>query len=63
MIIYIEYIPVIMMFVPMRIIEKLDQENKEIVMNSSPIRLIDGGNARLARLASSQHVDISGKII
>lgn len=62
-IIYIEYIPVIIMFAPMRMIEKLDQENNEIVIYSSPIRLIDGGRARLARLAINQHAAISGKII
>lgn len=62
-IIYIEYIPVIIMLIPMRIIEKLDQENNDIVINSSPIRLIDGGRAKLARLAISHHVAIRGKTI
>lgn len=62
-IIYIEYIPVMMMLVPIRIMEKLDQENSEIVIYNSPMRLIDGGKAKLARLAISQHVAISGKII
>lgn len=63
MIMYIEYIPVMIMLIPMRIIEKLDQENSDIVMNNSPIRLIDGGRAKLARLATSHQVAISGKII
>lgn len=54
---------VMMMFIPVRIIEGLDQENIDITMNSSPIRLISGGRARLARLAISHHVAISGKII
>lgn len=62
-IIYIEYMPVIIMLTPIRIIEKLDQENSDMVINSSPMRLIDGGRARLARLAINQQVAMSGKII
>lgn len=62
-IIYIEYMPVIIMLTPIRIIEKLDQENSDMVINSSPMRLIDGGRARLARLATNQQVAMSGKII
>lgn len=62
-IMYIEYIPVMTMFVAMRIIEGLDQENVAITINNSPMRLIRGGRAKLARLASSHHVAISGKII
>lgn len=62
-IIYIEYMPVIIMLAPIRIIEKLDQENSDMVINSSPMRLIDGGRARLARLATNQQVAMSGKII
>lgn len=50
-------------FVAVRIMEGFDQENVDITMNSSPIRLIKGGRARLARLASSHHVAINGKII
>ena len=61
--IYIEYMPVIIILIPMRIIEKFDQEKSDIVINNSPIRLIDGGRARLARLAISHEVAISGKII
>lgn len=61
--IYIVYIPVMIMFTAIRIMEGLDQENIDITMNSSPIRLISGGRAKLARLASSHHVAISGKII
>lgn len=60
---YIEYIAVITILIPMRIIEKLDQENNDMVMNNSPIRLIEGGKARLARLASSHSVAIRGKIV
>lgn len=52
-----------MMLIPIRIMEKLDQEKSDIVINNSPIRLIDGGRARLARLAISHEVAISGKII
>lgn len=62
-IIYIEYRAVMIMFIPVRMMEGLDQENVDITMNSSPMRLIRGGRARLARLAMSHHVAISGKII
>lgn len=62
-IIYIEYIPVMTIFVAMRIMEGLDQENVAITINSSPIRLTRGGRARLARLANSHHVAINGKIV
>lgn len=50
-------------FVAVRMMEGFDQENVDMIMNSSPIRLIKGGRARLARLASSHHAAISGKII
>lgn len=60
---YIEYNPVMIILIPMRMIEKLDQENNDMVINSSPIRLIDGGRAKLARLAINHQVAISGKII
>lgn len=63
MIMYMEYRAVRIMLVPKRIIEKFDQENKDIVINNSPIRLIDGGRARLARLAMSHSVAMSGKIV
>lgn len=62
-IIYIEYIPVMTIFVAIRVIEGLDQENVAMTINNSPIRLIRGGKAKLARLANSHHVAISGKII
>lgn len=61
--IYIVYIPVITIFIAVRIMEGFDQENIDITMKSSPTRLISGGRAKLARLASSHHVAISGKII
>lgn len=51
------------MFVPRRMIDGLDQENVEIVITSSPTRLIVGGRARLARLAMIHHVAIRGKTI
>lgn len=53
----------ISILVPARIIVRLDQENDEIITNSSPIRLMEGGRARLARLASSHHVAISGRMV
>lgn len=53
----------IKMLVPRRIIDVLDQENSEIVIISSPIRLIVGGRARLARLAIIHQVAIRGKTI
>lgn len=63
MIMYIVYIAVIIIFTAIRVMEGFDQENIDIMMNSSPMRLISGGKARLARLARSHHVAISGKII
>lgn len=60
---YIEYIPVITILVAIRAMEGFDQENVAITINNSPMRLIRGGKAKLARLASSHHVAISGKII
>lgn len=62
-IMYIEYTPVITIFVAIRAIEGLDQENVAITINNSPMRLIRGGKAKLAKLASSHHVAISGKTI
>lgn len=50
------------MLAPNRIIDGFDQENRETVIISSPIRLIVGGRARLARLAMIHHVAIRGKI-
>lgn len=61
--IYREYRAVIMMLVPMRAMDIEDHENVAITTNSSPIRLIDGGRARLARLASSHQAAIRGKIV
>lgn len=50
----------ITVLVPSKIMEKCDHENEEIITVSSPSRLIVGGKARLARLANSHHVHISG---
>ena len=41
----------------------LDHEKEDITTNSSPIRLIVGGRAKLVRLAKSHQVAISGSII
>lgn len=51
------------MFVPMRIMVMLDHEKEAITTNSSPIRLIVGGRARFARLASSHQAAIRGRIV
>lgn len=50
----------ISIFDPVNIIVKLDQEKEARIVNNSPIRLIVGGRARLARLASSHHRASSG---
>ena len=62
MIRYIEYRDVIRMFRPVRMIEKFDHENIVIVISSSPNKLIDGGRARLARLAIIHQAVIRGRI-
>ena len=41
----------------------LAQLNREEMISSSPIRLIDGGRARLARLAMSHQNVIRGRMI
>lgn len=41
----------------------LDHEKVDITTNSSPIRLIDGGIARLVRLARSHQAAISGRSV
>ena len=48
---------------PIKRMVKLDHENEEAIIISSPIRLIVGGNARLVRLAVSHHRAISGSIV
>lgn len=61
--IYREYKAVITMLIPMRIIDSEDHENVDITTNSSPIKLIEGGRARLVRLASSHQAAIRGSIV
>lgn len=51
------------MFVPIRMIVILDHEKEAITTNNSPIRLIVGGRARFARLASSHQAVIRGRIV
>lgn len=52
-----------MMFIPIRIIVIFDHEKEAVIMSSSPIRLIDGGRAKFARLASSHQAAISGSSV
>lgn len=60
---YREYRAVITIFTPIRIIVMLDHEKVDITTNSSPIKLIVGGRAKLVRLASSHQVAISGRSV
>lgn len=48
---------------PSKIMDGFDQENMEVVIISSPIKLIVGGRARFARLAKIHHVAIRGNTI
>ncbi len=57
---YREYRAVITIFTPIRIIVMLDHEKVDITTNSSPIKLIVGGRAKLVRLASSHQVAFRG---
>lgn len=41
----------------------LDHENDAVMINNSPIRLMDGGRARFVRLAISHHVAMSGRSV
>lgn len=50
------------MLIPIRMIDKLDQENVDTTTNNSPIRLIEGGSARFIRLASNHQAAIKGRI-
>lgn len=54
---------VIIILIPRRITEKVDQENNHIVIRSSPIQLMGHGRAKLVRLAITYLVTISGKMI
>lgn len=58
---YREYSAVIIIFNPRRISDRLDQENIDITTNSSPIKLIVGGRARLVRLANNHQAAIRGR--
>lgn len=51
------------MLIPIRMIDRLDQVNVDTTTNSSPIRLIEGGNARFIRLASNHQAAIRGRIV
>jgi len=50
-------------FIPRRMIVGFDQENREVTIINSPIKLIVGGRARLARLAIIHHVAIRGSTV
>ena len=52
-----------MILVPIRIMVMFDHEKEAITTNSSPIRLIVGGKARFARLASNHQAAIRGRIV
>ena len=51
--VYREFKAVITIFAPIRIIVMLDHEKVDVTTNSSPIRLIVGGRARLVKPAES----------
>lgn len=51
------------MLIPIRPMDSGDHENVDITTNSSPIRLIEGGRARLVRLASSHQAAIRGSMV
>jgi len=51
------------MLAPIRIIVIFDHENEDIITNSSPIRLMLGGRARLVRLANSHQAAIRGRSV
>lgn len=51
------------MFIPISIMVELAHENEDVMMTSSPIKLIEGGRARLAKLPSIHHVPINGRIV
>lgn len=49
------------MAAPVKIMVKVDQLNRAVIIVSSAIRLVVGGRAMFVRLASSHQVAISGK--
>ena len=60
--IYREYRAVITICAPIRIIVMLDHEKVNITTNSSLIRLIFWGRARLVKLAKSHQVALVGRM-
>lgn len=50
-------------FVPIRTIVMLDHEKEATTTNSSPIKLMVGGRARFARLASNHQAAIKGRMV
>lgn len=58
--IYKVYVAVIRVPNPVTRIVMFDQLNNEIIMVSSPIRLMVGGRAMLVKLARSHHRPING---
>lgn len=61
--IYSVYKAVIVILIPRGRIDRFDHENIAIVTSSSPIRLMEGGRARFARLAISHQAAIRGRTI
>lgn len=61
--IYSVYRAVIVILIPRRMIVRWDHENMATDTNNSPIKLMDGGRARLVRLAMSHQAAIRGRII
>lgn len=51
------------MLVPTNKMVKFDHENSEIEISNSPIKLIDGGRARLVRLPKNQNRAMRGKAV
>lgn len=51
------------MLIPIKPMDSGDHENVDITTNSSPIKLIEGGRARLVRLASSHQAAIRGSTV
>lgn len=49
-------------FSPIKMIVIFDHEKDDTIINSSPIKLIEGGRARFVRLAKIHQVAIRGRI-
>lgn len=52
-----------MVLVPSKMMEKFDQEKDEVNTSSSPKKLMDGGIARLARMAKIHQVHVNGRMV